>query len=87
MSERRETTNCTTEQGCNLGLAVICVLSGPLFKIRVPKIKAAAFPGSFSSSSEQCEECIGWGDKPGSKGGMTGAARGRDLPCPVYACW
>lgn len=57
----REITNYTTEQGCNLGLAVTCVLSGPLFKIRAPKIKVATFPGNFSSSSDQCEEYMWMG--------------------------
>lgn len=46
----RETTSYTTEQGCNVGLAVTYILSGPLSKIRVLKIKVAALPDSFSSS-------------------------------------
>lgn len=39
-----------------MGLGVTCVLSGPLSKVRVPKIKVAAFPGSSSSSSDQYEK-------------------------------
>lgn len=50
----RETTNYTNKQGCNVGLAVPCILSGPLSKIRVPKIKVAAFPGSSSSVKSAC---------------------------------
>lgn len=46
---------------CNVGLAVTCILSGPLSKIQVPKIKVAAFPGSFSSSSDQAEDCMWMG--------------------------
>lgn len=61
MSQTGEKTNYTTEQGCNVGFAVTCVLSGSLSKIQVPKIKVAAFPGSFSSSSDQGEECMWMG--------------------------
>lgn len=54
-----ETTNYTTELGCNLGLAG---LSEALFKIRAPKMKAAAlpaaFPGGFPSSSGRCRESL-----------------------------
>lgn len=57
----RETTSYKTEQGCSVGLAVTCVFSGPLSKIRVLKIRVAALPGSFSSSSDQCEECMWMG--------------------------
>lgn len=57
----REKSNYKTEQGCNVGLAVTCVFSGPLSKIQVPKIKVAAFPGSFSSSSDQAEDCMWMG--------------------------
>lgn len=59
MSRTGKKTNYTTEQGCNVGLAVTCVLSGPLSKIGVLKIKVAAFTGRVSSSSDQGEECMG----------------------------
>lgn len=80
----REKTNYKIKQSCNVGLAVTCVLSGPLSKIQVPKIKVAAFPGSFSSSSDQAEDCMWMGRQLWQQ--RTGTARGRDLPSPVWSC-